>query len=240
MKAMILAAGIGSRLRPLTDSKPKALVEVNGQPMLYWLLLKLKEFGIQEILINLHHFPEQIITYLKKNQNFGLKIVFSMEEILLDTGGGLKKASWFFDHDQPFLLHNADVMSDLDYAEMLETHNKCGALVTLAVRKRKTSRYMLFDQAGELCGWESTSAPEIKMVRSGHDPIQQWSFMGIHIISPRIFQMITEQHIFSIIDVYLRLASINHKIMAFPADKYRWVDLGKAENFPFAAQFFSR
>jgi NDP-sugar pyrophosphorylase family protein len=240
MKAMILAAGLGSRLRPITDTKPKALVEVQGQPMLYWVIRRLKKYDVTDIVINLHHFPEQIRDYLKSNDYFGINISFSQEDVLLDTGGGLKQAARFFNEEEPFLLHNADVLTNLDYAAMLRAHKVSGALATLAARTRKTSRYLLFDQHQQLCGWESTSSPETKMIRTGVEPVRRWSFMGIHILSPRIFPLITEQGIFSIIDVYLRLAQDKQPITAFPADQYQWIDLGKAENIALSAELITQ
>ena len=157
MKAMVLAAGLGTRLRPLTDHTPKALVEVGGRTLLEITLTRLQEFGIREVIINVHHFAGTILDFLKANNNFGMRIEVSHEDVLLDTGGGLKKAAWFFledaeNREEPFLLHNVDVISTIDFRAMLKAHNDGGALATLAVRKRETSRYLLFDEQLHLCG----------------------------------------------------------------------------------------
>ena len=150
MKAMILAAGLGTRLRPLTDSRPKALVEVCGRALLEITLLRLRSFGVTEVIINVHHFSDQVVAYLKAKQNFRMRIEISREDdLLLDTGGGLKKAAWFFLQDgseQPFLLHNVDVLSDIDLARMLQAHREAGALATLAVQRRDSSRQLLGDR----------------------------------------------------------------------------------------------
>ncbi len=157
MKAMILAAGLGTRLRPLTDNRPKALVELSGRTLLEITLTRLRAFGITEAIINVHHFADQITDYLKSKNNFGLRIEISREEVLLDTGGGLKKAAWFFlegpaSLDEPFLLHNVDVISTIDLRAMLQFHTENHALATLAVQSRKTSRYLLFDDHNQLRG----------------------------------------------------------------------------------------
>src|SRR5208337_3967108 len=157
MKAMILAAGLGTRLRPLTDTRPKALVEVAGRTLLEITLSRLSSFGVRDVIINVHHFPEMILDYLKVHNNFGLHIEISREERLLDTGGGLKKASWFFlqdsaHSDEPFILHNVDVISTINLGHMLEFHNAKQALATLAVQYRESSRQLLFDADLRLCG----------------------------------------------------------------------------------------
>ena len=151
MKAMILAAGLGTRLRPLTDNRPKALVEVAGRTMLEITLSRLRAFDVREVIINVHHFADMIIEYLKANDNFGMHIEVSREEALLDTGGGLKKAAHFFledsdGSDRPFILHNVDVISTIDLRRMVQFHTENKALATLAVQDRETSRYLLFDE----------------------------------------------------------------------------------------------
>src|ERR1700704_5891267 len=157
MKAMILAAGLGTRLRPLTDNRPKALVELSGRTLLEVTLSRLRTFGITEVIVNVHHFADMVIDYLKSNKNFGLRIEISWEETLLDPGGGLKKAAWFFLEDsarldEPFLLHNVDVISNIDLRRMLQFHAENQALATLAVQSRETSRYLLFDNDDQLSG----------------------------------------------------------------------------------------
>src|SRR5215470_9381291 len=148
MRAMVLAAGLGTRLKPLTDNRPKALVEIAGQSLLQITLLRLREHGIHEVIVNVHHFADMIVDYLKANNNFGMRIAVSREDVLLDTGGGLKKAGWFFledKSDEPFVLHNVDVISTLDLPQMVQFHVRNRALVTLAVKSRETSRPLLFD-----------------------------------------------------------------------------------------------
>ncbi len=239
MRAMILAAGLGTRLRPLTDNRPKALVEVAGRTMLEITLLRLREFGIREVIVNVHHFADMVVDYLKKNDNFGMRIEVSREDVLLDTGGGLKKAAWFFleeeSSDEPFLLHNVDVLSTIDFRRMTEFHQQNRALVTLAVQDRETSRYLLFDEQNQLCGRRAGRGQAPEIVRPSNNP-QALAFSGVHIISPRFLPMMEEDGVFSIISSYLRLAGQGEKIVAFRADEYYWRDLGKPENIVQAAR----
>ena len=230
MKAMVLAAGLGTRLRPLTDARPKALVEVAGQTMLQMTLARLRAFGIHEVIVNAHHFAGMIVDYLKANDNFGMRIEVSREERLLDTGGGLKKAAYFFLENSsglevPFILHNVDIVSTIDLRRMVQFHNDNCALTTLAVQDRKSSRYLLFDEQLQLCGRRSGSDDKAELLRTTQ-PVQALAFCGIHVISPRLLAMMTEEGAFSIIDCYLRLAGRGEKILAFRADEYYWRDLG--------------
>jgi mannose-1-phosphate guanylyltransferase len=239
MKAMILAAGLGTRLRPLTDTRPKALVELSGRTLLEITLTRLRTFGVTEAIINVHHFADMVIAYLKSNKNFGLRIEVSREEILLDTGGGLKKAAWFFLEDparldESFLLHNVDVISNIDLARMLQFHTENHALATLAVQSRETSRPLLFDNHLQLSGRRVGPDQEPEIVRPSANP-DSLAFSGIHLISPRLFPMLTEQGIFSIIASYLRLAAQGEKILAFRADQYYWRDLGRPADLAQAA-----
>lgn len=233
MKAMILAAGLGTRLRPLTDNKPKALVEVCGRTLLEITLLRLRSFGVTDVIINVHHFAGQVIAYLQANQNFGMRVEISREaDLLLDTGGGLKNAAWFFlqdASDQPFLLHNVDVLSEIDLARMLQAHRGAGALATLAVQKRDSSRQLLFDERGQLCGRRKSGEMNGEVVRPSK-VLEPLAFSGIHVISPRLLRLFTEDGAFSIIDTYLRLAAAGEPIQAFRADGYYWRDLGKPQN----------
>jgi NDP-sugar pyrophosphorylase family protein len=239
MKAMVLAAGLGTRLRPLTNDRPKALVEVAGRTMLEITLTRLREFGIQDVIINIHHYADMVVEFVKAAGNFGMHIEFSREEILLDTGGGLKQAAWFLSDssgaDAPFILHNADIISAIDLQSMLQFHIENKALATLAVQKRKTSRYLLFDEQLQLCSRPTVSDEKTEMVRPSQQT-NEAAFTGIHIISPRIFPLLTEEGVFSIIPAYLRLARQGEKIMAFYADGYYWRDLGKPESIQQAEQ----
>jgi len=235
---MILAAGLGTRLRPLTDNRPKALVQIAGHTLLEITLSRLRTFGIREVIINVHHYADMIIEYLKRNDDFGMHIVVSREEVLLDTGGGLKKAAYFFLEDsnsaeQAFILHNVDVISTIDFRRMVQFHTENRALATLAVQDRETSRYLLFDEQLQLCGRRSGSE-EAELVRSSQQ-VRALAFSGVHVISPRLFQMMTEQGAFSIITSYLHLAAQGEQILAFRADDYHWRDVGKPDNVVQAA-----
>ena len=244
MKAMILAAGLGTRLRPLTDDRPKALVEIGGRTLLEITLARLRTFGIREAIVNVHHFADMVVDYVKANQNFGMRIEISREDVLLDTGGGLKRAAWFFledvrQGDEPFLLHNVDVLSNIDLARMAQFHAARRALATLAVQNRESSRYLLFDKQFELCGRRLEREDRTELVRPAQ-PLQSLAFSGIHIISPRMLTLMTEDGAFSIIDSYLRLAANNEKIAAFPADKSYWRDLGTITSLQQAEQDLQR
>ena len=240
MKAMVLAAGLGTRLRPLTDSRPKALVELNVRTLLEITLSRLRAFGVREAIVNVHHFADHVVEYLKANKNFGMRIEVSREDALLDTGGGLKKAAWFFlenagETDEPFLLHNVDVISTIDFVPMVQFHNENGALATLAVQDRSTSRHLLFDDQLQLCGRRAAPNGKPELVCPSEHP-HALAFSGIHVISPRIFHLMSEEGAFSIIDAYLRLARAGESIMAFRADAYYWRDLGKPEDLKQAAK----
>jgi NDP-sugar pyrophosphorylase family protein len=222
MKAMILAAGLGTRLRPLTNDRPKALVEVGGKTLLEITLRRLSSFGIRDVIINVYHFADLILEYLKKNDSFGMTVEISREEILLDTGGGLKRAAWFFREDsEPFILHNVDVISTIDLKRMVQFHAEERALATLAMQGRKTSRVLLFDEKDLFRGRQEGAIPE---------GMRGLAFSGIHVISPQLLTMMCEEAVFSIIDTYTRLASRGQRIVAFRADEYSWRDLGKLEN----------
>ncbi len=238
MKAMILAAGLGTRLRPLTDHRPKALVEIAGRTLLEITLSRLVASGVREVIINVHHFADAILDYLKTNDNFGMRIEVSREDVLLDTGGGLKKAAYFFLEDsnrlgEPFILHNVDVISTIDLRRMVQFHTENQALATLAVQDRETARYLLFDEQLKLCG--RRRGQETEFVRSSRQ-VQALAFSGIHVISPRLFAMMIEEGVFSIITSYLRLAAHGENILAFRADEYYWRDLGRPDDVMRAAQ----
>ena len=318
---MILAAGLGTRLRPVTDSRPKALVEVAGRTLLEITLMRFRAFGINEVIINVHHFADMVVAYLKSHNDFGMRIAISREDdLLLDTGGGFKKAAWFFLEDFPrataqesrtgsvipsaggdaraatrsksdqktapsgsaddsFLLHNVDVISTIDFRRMLQFHNERGALATLAVQSRKSSRLLLFNDQLELVGRATPGAAATKdgvipseardpgnvsaqlksdqavaagstdchpersdesffpfrsSIATRHPPLSL-AFSGIHIVSPRLLPLLTEEGAFSIIDAYLRLAVQGEKILAFRADEYYWRDLGRPADLAQAA-----
>ncbi len=230
MKAMILAAGLGTRLRPLTESKPKALVEINQIPLLEIVIKRLKLYSFNEIIINVHHFANQIIDFIKEKNNFGIDIRVSDEtDLLLGTGGGLKKASWFFNNNTPFPVHNVDILSDIDLKQLYEAHINSEALATLAVRNRQTTRFLLFDNGNNLRGWKNIRTGEIKIEKQSESDLIPLAFSGIHIINPSIFDLMPEQRVFSMIDLYLNLAK-NYKINAFNHDSSLWIDIGKKES----------
>jgi NDP-sugar pyrophosphorylase family protein len=237
MKAMVLAAGLGTRLRPLTDTRPKALVEIGGRTLLEMTLARLREFEIRDVIVNVHHFADMVVDYLRSHENFGMRIEISREEVLLDTGGGLKQAAWFFLEDsEPFILHNVDVLSTIDFRRMVDFHRQHHALATLAVHDRKTSRPLLFDEELQLCG--RIRDGETELVRSSPH-MQQLAFSGVHVISPKLLRMLTEEGVFPIIPAYLRLAGQGETIAAFRADDFYWRDLGRPADLAEAAREIS-
>ncbi|MGA2673132.1 MAG: nucleotidyltransferase family protein [Terracidiphilus sp.] len=245
MKAMIFAAGLGTRLRPLTNDRPKALVTVAGRTLLEIALSRLRAFGVRQVMVNTHHYAETIADYLKANGDFGMSIELSREEELLDTGGGLKKAAHFFldsgdNSPEPFIVHNVDVISTIDLGRMMQFHIENGALATLAVQDRATSRPLLFDGQGHLCGRRFVHPAKAERVQDEcvrpAVAAQPLAFSGVHIVSPQIFAKMTEEGAFSIIAAYLRLASQGEKIVAFRTDECYWRDLGRPQSILEAAQ----
>ena len=238
MKAMILAAGLGTRLRPLTNDRPKALVEIGGTTLLELNIRRLKQVGVRAIIINVHHHAQQIIDFVKARNAFGLHIEFSVEEELLDTGGGLKKASLFFADVPYFLVHNVDVLSDLNYPDLFACLQKKEALACLAVRRRKTQRYLLFNDRLELAGWQNVQSAEKRLVTPGEENLKPFSFMGIQALSNQIFNYFPERKKFSLIEAYLQLAGLKQKVCGLVAQKARWLDVGKKESLSQAQQLF--
>lgn len=234
MKALIFAAGLGTRLRPLTEKVPKALIEVGGKPMIERIITKLKSAGVSEILINLHHFPDQIKNFIDQNNSYGLNIQFSDEsDKLLETGGGLKKAAWFFDDGKPFYVHNVDVLSNISLNDMLNFHLEKEALATLFLQDRPGSRFLLLNEQQRLAGWRNENTGEIKLCFPNKTNLKKMAFNGIHIIDPLIFSLFTEEGKFSIIDTYLRLAP-NYPITGYCPDNLKYLDIGKPESLPLA------
>ncbi|WP_041620466.1 nucleotidyltransferase family protein [Paludibacter propionicigenes] len=239
MKAMIFAAGLGTRLKPLTDSIPKALVPIVGQPLLEHVILKLKTAGFDEIIVNVHHFPDQIIDFLKANNNFGIRIEVSDErDQLLDTGGGIRKAKHFFDDGQPFLVHNVDILSDVDLQELFQQHLAADSLATLVVSKRDTFRYLLFNNDQRLCGWINEKTGETKPISfddiSGFNKL---AFAGIQVLSPRVFELMeTLDAKFPIMDFYLSNAQ-TQVIKGFIPTDFHMLDVGKLNVLDEAERF---
>ncbi len=240
---MILAAGRGTRLRPLTNDRPKALVMAGGVPLLELAIRRLIHFGCRDIIVNVHHFGEQIIEFLQEKDSFGINIQISDErEQLLDTGGALKKAADFFADGQPFLLYNTDIITDLHLADFYQQHCHLGALATLAVRWRPTSRYLIFDAAGLLHGWVNVNTGSLKMARPTSGSLQLLAFGGLHVIDPRLFAYLSDKTVFSIIDTYLEAAA-HADIRAQIHETGTWMDVGKPANLeaaqPLAAQLLA-
>jgi NDP-sugar pyrophosphorylase family protein len=231
MKAMILAAGFGRRLRPLTDTTPKALVEIGGGSTLLEVILeRLAHAGVTEVILNTHHLADQLTNFLENKARAGLKVEISRETFFpLETGGGLKKASWFFRDGKPFFLHNCDVFTELNLAQMYAEHLKSGALATLAVKERPSPRQLLFDAELNLKGRFSETQGNTKWTSGPlKDPVRL-AFSGVHVISPGIFPLMTEAGVFSIMDVYLRLAASGSVIKGFRMDENCWQEIGTPE-----------
>lgn len=237
-RAMIFAAGLGTRLKPFTDKHPKALAPVNGKPLLQRNIEYLKGFGIRDIIVNVHHFADQIIAFIEDNQQFGINISISHEvEEPLETGGGLKKAGWFFeDSKHPFVVCNADILTDLDLPKMYAYHLKKKGLATLAVTQRKTSRNFLFNDDHLLLGWENNKTGEQKISRQSIVSYPG-AFTTVHVVEPRMIPLIPQSGKFSIIDTYLELAK-NHNIYVYDHTGDLVVDVGKPESIFKAEQYF--
>ncbi len=227
MKAMILAAGYGTRLKPLTETIPKALIQVQNISLLELAIRKLIAAGIDEIVINVHHFAEQIINFLSIKKQFGIRIETSFEAEILGTGGGLKKVADFFNDDQPFFVHNVDVISTIDLRKMIRCHQEMNVLATLAVKLRKTNRYLLVDETNLICGHEDLIRQSVQIKRQPVGKLSRLGFGGISFLSPEIFHFMNQLGNFSMIDVYLELMARGEKIFAFRTDNNYWQDVGK-------------
>lgn len=235
---MVFAAGLGTRLQNETADKPKALVEVAGKPLLYHAIGKLKKAGVNEVVVNVHHFAGKVIDYINST-DFGIKIHISDErELLLETGGGLKKAAPFFTGDEPVLIYNVDILSNIDLSLLIANHLKTGALATLAVRKRETQRYFKFDAEKQLVGWINKKNGETKISRPEVFGVaEEMAFSGIHIVQPEIFGLMPEIERFSITDFYLDIAK-THTIKGFYDTSDLWIDVGKPEQLEEARRIF--
>ena len=237
MKAMILAAGLGTRLKPFTEQHPKALAVINGKSLLQRNIEYLTSFGVTDIIVNVHHFPDQITNAIKNNNGFGSNVSISDErDEVLETGGGLMKARKFLEGSEPFVLMNVDILTDMDVSKMAEQHVASKALATLAVTNRKTNRYFLFDELETLCGWRNNKTGEQKISREAAKYIQK-AFSGIHIISPAIFSLIKMKGKFSMVDVYLDLCK-THTISGFDHSISKFIDVGKPESIAIAEEIF--
>lgn len=226
MKAMVFAAGLGTRLKPFTDHIPKALVSVAGKPMIQHTINYLINNGIGEVVINVHHFANQITGFLEENKNFGIDIKISDEtEQLLDTGGGLSKASWFFDDGNPFLVLNVDILTNINISAFLQYHQQYNPVATLAVSNRETSRKFVFNSHNQLCGWRDHKTGRKIVSRPFGEGSRELAFSGLHIIDPRIFNYLKKDAKFSIIDTYMEISQ-KQNILAFEHESDFWVDMG--------------
>lgn len=240
MKAMIFAAGLGTRLAPFTKDMPKAMVEVNGVPLLEICIRRLIKYGFTDIIVNVHHFADSIIRFLKEKNNFGINIAISDErDALLETGGGLKKAAWFFDDGQPFLVCNVDIITDINLAKLYEFHLNSWAIASLATRTRETSRYLLFDDENTLQGWKNVKTDELRLPSNSVAELHPFAFSGIQVLNPAIFDVMREDGKFSIIETYLNLVP-NHSLKAYPHDGDMWLDVGKPESLAKASQLLAQ
>lgn len=228
MKAFILAAGLGTRLLHHTSDKPKALVELDGITLLERAINKVSELEVSEIIVNVHHFGEKIVDFLRQKQNFHLPVTISDEsDQLLDTGGAVLKAQNLIGNSEPFLLYNVDVLSSLNLAGLWEFHKKMNGIATLAVRSRETDRYLVFNPEMRLSGWRNIKTGE-EILKSNENNLKNFAFSGIQIIEPSVFPLITETGKFSIIQLYLRLAG-EHAIYGYVDNSSLWMDLGKPD-----------
>ncbi len=248
MKALIFAAGLGTRLRPLTDDRPKALVEIAGKPMLQHVIERVAAAGFDDITINIHHYGQMIIDFLEGHSNFGLNLHISDERgMLLDTGGGILKARQWLDGDEPFLVHNTDIVSTLDLAAFYRYHVEHDALATILVKERATQRYFLLDEDDRLCGWTNKATGEFKPdpEKLRDRPLREMAFGGLHVISPRIFPLLEryrrqQGEKFSITPFYINECK-HYLIHGYhPSSDYQWLDIGKPETLAQAQELLLR
>ena len=248
MKALIFAAGLGTRLRPLTDDRPKAMVEIAGKPMLQHVIERVAAAGFDDITINIHHYGQMIIDFLEAHDNFGLNLHISDERgMLLDTGGGILKARQWLDGNEPFLVHNTDIISTLDLKAFYDYHVEHDALATLLVKERQTQRYFLFDEDDRLCGWVNKTTGEYKPdpEKLRNRELRELAFGGMHVISPRIFPLLEryrriEGEKFSVTPFYINECK-HHVIGGYHLETdYQWLDIGKPETLAQAQQLLEK
>lgn len=238
MRAMILAAGLGTRLKPLTDSTPKALIKIKDFTLLELQIRKLKAEGFNQIIINVHHFADKIKDYLKQSNFFECSIEISDEsEKLLETGGGLKKAAHFFSDDKPFIIYNVDILSNISLNKLMEVHKASGSVATLAVQDRKSSRKFFFDKSNTLCGWINEKSGEKILTKDRQTELFPYSFSGIQVVDPKIFKYFPDKDVFSLVEFYLTTAK-REEIIGYVHNEDEWIDLGKIENIKKAESLF--
>jgi NDP-sugar pyrophosphorylase family protein len=233
MQAMILAAGLGTRLKPITEELPKALVEVNGKTLLEIAIRNLIENDFRRIVINVHHFADKVKEFLGNN-TFAADIFISDEsDLLLDTGGGIKHAKKFFDNS-PILIHNVDIISNLNLKEFYQYHISDDSVASLVVSNRKSNRYLLFNEADILCGWQDVYKDEKIIVRED-SKLNQLAFNGIHILNPHLIDSFPDEKVFSVIKAYLKIAG-TEDIHAYVSNDIKWIDVGKVDSLEKASQ----
>ena len=233
MQAMILAAGLGTRLKPITDELPKALVEVNGKTLLEIAIRNLIENDFRRIVINVHHFADKVKEFLDNN-TFAADIFISDEsDLLLDTGGGIKHAKKFFENS-PILIHNVDIISNLNLKEFYQYHISDDSVASLVVSNRKSNRYLLFNEADILCGWQDVNKNEKIIVRED-SKLNQLAFNGIHILNPHLIDSFPDEKVFSVIKAYLKIAG-TEDIHAYVSNDIKWIDVGKVDSLQKASQ----
>lgn len=230
MKAMILAAGVGSRLKPFTDTMPKAMVPVAGKPVILHIIERLIGFGVTGFVVNVHHFADILQEYLIKAVPGNISLSFSDErDKLLDTGGALKRAAGFFSEDAPFLVHNADIWSTIDINALSGFHKRSGSVATLAVKHRESSRMLAFDKDCHLCGWEDKRSGKKIMVGNTGESFVNLAFSGVQMVSPAVFSYFPDHDCFPLVDLYLNAARHGAKVSGYVHDRDVWYDLGTPE-----------
>jgi NDP-sugar pyrophosphorylase family protein len=238
MQAMIFAAGLGTRFKPWTDTHPKALALVNGKPLLQHNIEYLQQYGITDVVVNVHHFPEQIIEAVKKNKGWGSHVIISDEsDEVLETGGGLLKAKKLLQDGEPFITLNADFLTDLDINALLAFHKNKNALISFGITNRKTSRNFLFDEENRLCGWRNTSTGEEK-ISIAKNNLKEMAYSCVVIFQPEIFELIPQRGKFSLVETYLSLAA-QYPIYGYDHTGDKLVDVGKPESVAIAEKLFS-
>ncbi len=238
MNALILAAGLGTRLKPFTDQHPKALAVVNGKPVLQRNIEYLQAFGITNVIVNVHHFASQIIDALETNNGWGSTVTISDERNeVLETGGGIKKAGWFLEKTENCVVMNADILTDMPLNEMIDSHIRTMSIATLATSNRTSSRYLLFNSSGQLCGWRNDKTGERKIPFDFGNFIDK-AFSGIQVLNREIFELIRNEGKFSMIDVYLDICQ-NNRIDSFDHSSFKLLDIGTTEKLEQAAQMFT-
>lgn len=237
MKAMIFAAGLGTRFKPWTDKHPKALALINGKSLLQRNIEYLQQFDITDVVVNVHHFADQIIESIETNKGWGSHIIISDErDEVLETGGGLVKARNLLESDAPFITLNADILTDLDIAKQIDFHLQQKATISLAVSQRNSSRCFLFDEKNLLCGWENKNSGEQKIVIE-KKPLFSKAYDCVAIFNPKVFDLIPQRGKFSLTETYLSLAA-QHKILGYEQANYKFIDVGKPESVEMAEKMF--